>query len=701
MFVLLRGGCMDIVIRNCNCLDLANVKVESGRLNIKYAMNGTGKSTISRALYLNTKGKGELAELTPFKYFGTTDDNFLPSVNGAESIKSVSIFNEDFINQFVFKPDEVVVNSFEIFIKTPKYEQQMADIEKAFSEIKDTFRANKELEQVVTDLHELSDCFGRSKSGYSEAGALHKGVGNGNKIENVPERLESYKPFLQSESNVKWLRWQIGGSEFLNISTKCPYCTLPVEENKSKILAVTEEYDAKSIEHLNKILSVLERLNKYFSDDVNVQLQKITKNKVAISLEEIDYLKTLKSNVDTFKQKLMDLKGMSFYSFKDVTEVVLKIEDLKIKMEYLPSLNSDESQRIASNINKSLDVVLAKAGALQGAINIQKLNIKKTIEDNKKEINTFLKYAGYKYLVDIEEDGEIYKMKLKHEDFAGVVESGMQHLSFGEKNAFSLVLFMYQIISTPVDLIVLDDPVSSFDRNKKYAILDTLFCRVKSFKGKTVLLMTHDLEPVVDMIHNFPDRFQKPLAFFLSSKNGVLSETLITRNDIVTFSKICMEQIGSSCDDVIKLIYLRRYFEVIDDRGGAYQLLSNLFHKRQKPEWRESGEDARVMTESEKLEASQKIKEFILDFDYEQLVCKVNDEDFMISLYKSAGNSYEKLQIFRVIKDGIDLHESDVVTKYVNEAFHIENEYLMQLSPSKYETTPKFIIDECDKSLLV
>jgi hypothetical protein len=52
-----------------------------------------------------------------------------------------------------------------------------------------------------------------------------------------------------------------------------------------------------------------------------------------------------------------------------------------------------------------------------------------------------------------------------------------------------------------------------------------------------------------------------------------------------------------------------------------------------------------------------------------------------------------------MIKDGKKLHESDVIAKYINEAFHIENEYLMQLNPTKYETTPKFIIDECDKSL--
>ena len=43
-----------------------------------------------------------------------------------------------------------------------------------------------------------------------------------------------------------------------------------------------------------------------------------------------------------------------------------------------------------------------------------------------------------------------------------------EHLSYGEKNAFALVLFMYSVLKDNPDLIVLDDPISSFDGNKKF-----------------------------------------------------------------------------------------------------------------------------------------------------------------------------------------------------------------------------------------
>lgn len=47
---------MDIKIMNCNNIDEGNIELIEGRLNIKYAINGTGKSTISKALEATIKG---------------------------------------------------------------------------------------------------------------------------------------------------------------------------------------------------------------------------------------------------------------------------------------------------------------------------------------------------------------------------------------------------------------------------------------------------------------------------------------------------------------------------------------------------------------------------------------------------------------------------------------------------------------------
>lgn len=694
---------MDITIKNCNCLDEAKIQLDEGMLNIKFAINGTGKTTISKAIQLSIKGNDAIKALTPFKYLGI-ENAPEPSVTGAEAIKSVAVFDEAYISQIVFKPDEVINNSFEIFIRTPEYDQRMKQIEESFKIVKETLAKNENLDSVINDLRELSSSFGKSASGYSKSGVMHKGIGNGNKLENIPAGLEPYKALLQSTSNVKWLKWQIGGNEFLNISEDCPYCVTPTgEEKKKTILAVGTEFDSKAIEHLNSILKILNSLSGYFSDDTNEKLKIITTNKSTISDEETNYLKEIKENVDILERKLSNLKSLSFFSFNQVDKVVEKLSDYKIKIEFLQKLDSTKTREIVNSINATLEELLKKATDIQKEIGIHRSNVLKTIQEYKKEIDSFLKYAGYKYSVDIENEKDSYKMKLKHVDSPKTLEKGDQYLSYGERNAFSLVLFMYETLRANPDLIVLDDPISSFDRNKKFAILNALFRGKKSFKDKTVLMLTHDLEPIIDVVHSLSGKFGLSSASFLSEEAGKVKEIPITKQDIITFAEVCRLNLASACDDVIGLVYLRRFYEVTGEKNCAYQLISNLLHKREVPLWIESTIN-RDMTPSEIATATGEITNYheaFKAFDYQQMLSRLIDDNEMLKIYKAAPCNYERLQVYRIINEGKQLHESQVITKFINEVFHIENEYLMQLNPRKYQTTPNFIIDECNEQLAI
>lgn len=687
---------MDVMIWNCNSINEAKITIQENRLNIKYGINGTGKSTVVKAIELATANStGGLSELKPFKYFDQPEDEKNnPLIEGLDSIQSVLTFNEDYVNQFVFKQDEVVENSFEIFIKTKEYDQKMEAIETLVSDIKETFKSDERLEQVITDLRDLYDSFGKAKSGYSAAGRIGKAVGKGNKLENIPETLIPYTPFLQNSQNVQWINWQIKGNQFLDVANDCPYCTSPTEGKKEQILSVSREFDAKSIEHLNKLLETLERLGNYFHPDTNKRIHEIVRNKDGLEKAEINYLVEVKNQIEVLIESLLSLKDISYYSLKEDDKVQNKITSLKINLDLLSHLNSENTSNIVENINHSLDEVVKNIGKLQGQINLQKNVIQKTIQKYNQEINDFLKYAGYDYFVDIEEEENSYKMRLKHRDFSSNIENSSKHLSFGEKNAFSLVLFMYECLSKQPGLIVLDDPISSFDKNKKFAIIEMLFRRQGSFKGKTVLMMTHDFEPIVDMLSTLKAKFQPlPCASFLCNKNGLLSEINIEKDDILSFGQVCKDNIQSSKQDIIKLVYLRRYYEILDNKGDEYHVISSLFHKRTKPSYDTQGSN--LIPDSQLKPAVSNIKEDIPNFDYETILGLINDRENMISIYNSTDNNYEKLQIFRIIYADTQ-HENSVIQKFINETFHIENEYVMQLNPSKYDFIPQYIINECD-----
>src|SRR5688572_1962291 len=96
-----------ITITDCNSITEAQITLRRGSLNIKYGPNGIGKSTIARSLVLNAQGDDALKDLLPFKY-RQGDSAKAPAVVGAGEIKKVLVFDEYYVSQFVFQPDEVV-----------------------------------------------------------------------------------------------------------------------------------------------------------------------------------------------------------------------------------------------------------------------------------------------------------------------------------------------------------------------------------------------------------------------------------------------------------------------------------------------------------------------------------------------------------------------------------------------------------------
>ena len=52
----------EITIRNCNNISATTINLHSNCLNLKFAPNGTGKSTIAKAILL-TANKKDLSEL--------------------------------------------------------------------------------------------------------------------------------------------------------------------------------------------------------------------------------------------------------------------------------------------------------------------------------------------------------------------------------------------------------------------------------------------------------------------------------------------------------------------------------------------------------------------------------------------------------------------------------------------------------------
>lgn len=104
------------------------------------------------------------------------------------------------------------------------------------------------------------------------------------------------------------------------------------------------------------------------------------------------------------------------------------------------------------------------------------------------------------------------------------------------------------------------------------------------------------------------------------------------------------------------------------------------------------------MINDEIIEAEKDVKKIIPEFNYEVEIEKTQNKRTIKELYINSGSNYEKMQLYRIAFN--ENHDNDVIRKFINETFHVENDYLFQLDPREYDTIPQYIIDECDKEMM-
>ncbi|HDR2357205.1 TPA: AAA family ATPase, partial [Enterobacter roggenkampii] len=141
---------MDIEIRHCNNIERARISLIPNKLNIKFAPNGTGKSTLSRAISCAARDDSQgLQALMPFRLRGENPDNAGPVVTAAEGIGDVMCFNEEYVGKFTFQPDELISDSFNILIRNEAHAEREREIEEMTQAIRAVFTDHTELNSLT------------------------------------------------------------------------------------------------------------------------------------------------------------------------------------------------------------------------------------------------------------------------------------------------------------------------------------------------------------------------------------------------------------------------------------------------------------------------------------------------------------------------------------------------------------------------
>lgn len=697
----------NIQIHNCNNIKNGTIRIEPNKLNIKYGINGTGKTTIANAI----KYSVEEDKLQDLQSYYSTDK---ASIEVSPKFNKILVFNEEFINQVVFVEDEVIENSFEVFLKTPDYEAKKRQLDEHLKILREIVVEDSEIVDLKNKLTTINGKFSRTSTGKLSTTGVLKSLLSKQNLYNIPTELESYRPFIENaDNNIAWIDWVNKGDAFDNINC-CPYCSEGLKENhiqKKEIFKKT--YKKKDSQNLKEILELVQELKEFISDEKYNDLIKYIKSEtpddvikmiVGKLTTELDLLISRFDTIGDFGRKNI--------AMADISDIEQQISHMEIPVDIFEIFRGKKLLNIFSRINEKVVQLKGEVLSLKKEMGELKGLLLATINASQMDINDFLKTAGINYEIEIRAEDETNSKTILKQCFSDEksnVENIREHLSWGEKNAFSLILFMYYAHMQNADLIILDDPVSSFDSNKKYAILHRMFKNMGkqqiSLLDKTVLLLTHDFEPITDFIVVGKMSKDNAVASFVWNENGIVAEQMIDPEDDVCIITEEYANIARKSDIniVSRVAFLRKLCELNGRQGEwgeAYEILSCLVHASGIR--RKLANDTYVdMDDTEIERGMSKIKEFIPDFDFEEY----KDSTYTISgiktLYECENNAYLKIQLFRAIceiaGDTIKLSPfDDGWYKFIDETYHIENDYLHYLDILKFNIVPNYISNKVE-----
>lgn len=699
----------NVVIKNCNNIKETSIIIEEGNLNIKFAINGTGKSTIAKALLKKDE------DLSLLKPFGKEE---IPYVECNPNIDNVELFDSDFVNKVVFNGSNVIENAFEVFIKSDKYDEQRNNINILLHELKQKIIGNEELNKLNEQLIKLSSKINYKKEKNTiDSRGMYSSIKTDKNIFNIPKELNKYSLFLSDkEKNILWSEWKNKGKTY-DYGEICPYCAEKFSgDHEKENEAFNSYYSKANVSNLTEFSNIIDNTKTYLNTDNFKKIEKCIKENIPNTDKDLIFTKFM-SEATYLKEKIYNITTFDSYKVEksDISNLSNILLDLKISTNDLEYFNNENLIKSIDIINSSITEMLGKISDLQKEIGKMNSLVISKMSCCKKEINSFLKLAGFNYEFDIVKDGDeknsITVLKYVNSDNEKIQVSDIEkHLSWGEKNAFALVLFMYYALSKNPNLIILDDPISSFDGNKKYAIINRLFCNKgdyeDSFYNKTVLMLTHDFEPIIDFgINHKPTK--ETNMWYLKNNNGIIQEQKINvSSDVLSTIKFYYnESINEDNNIISRICFLRKYLEHISTKKNseenAYNILSSIIH----------GDNLRKKIDDEQYEylsvdeiknGEEWIKQFIKTFDSNKILRDNINNKYILDSYKTETNNYIKIQLFRVYLESSGnrnklKERNSIVLKYIDEIYHIENDYIFSLDLIKFDIIPDFIINSIDE----
>jgi energy-coupling factor transporter ATP-binding protein EcfA2 len=689
---------MELEIKNCKNIESGKLTILENQLNIRYGANGTGKSTLAMAI--ESLYNHEL--ITKMKPFSNAE--LEPKVELLEGVlpDSVKIFNEDYISNHLFIDSSVLDDKrvYEVLIKDTSLDTKKEALLSLFSDIKELC-SKKEITSFISKINSMKSdlTMNNEKDKINGTSKVIKALKDGNCYiaDNIPESLSDYQDLLVSEKRVQWIEWINNGHDF---SDNCPYCREDLKDSFSDVKKeISSRYKKANVKNItsflnelgNNVVDLNESTKQLISDKIN--------NPDGLQTDDTEII-TIYASLYTLIETLEKLCSLSEYDLLNEGETEKLLNDFLSTFNEIDFIKNNELIQILKSLKIKIEELNSKKTDYLKNKGIFDTAIKSKVNNSKKQINDFMQTAGIPYEIDfIDEKTKNPRVVLKHtnSDVSNILES----LSFGEKNAFALMMFLMDVISENTQFIILDDPISSFDENKKYALMHALFLNDedKCLKNRTVLMLTHDFTPIIDL--TYVKKFDNINAKYLQLSENILTEHPITDCHIKNVVQVSKDMsLNHEKPLLSRLIEHRRYLELTKNNDDyQYDLISSVLKLKNVPQIKDNQGRFVDFTEDQINVACNKIKSELdfSDFIYDEVLTCLNDKDYLIDTFDDA-TDFEKINILRILSKAVnDKVGDDVLRKFILESYHIENTMTFQLDPEAFNTVPYYIISACQR----
>ena len=384
--------------------------------------------------------------------------------------------------------------------------------------------------------------------------------------------------------------------------------------------------------------------------------------------EQIESLKTKLIEIHKATEEIQTLikfqnSFTDYNSLREITE--------------LPKI-SNETYNFIPELKATYEALQSNLNEINKTRGVMKSNFRNILSTNKDILNSQLKELGIPYKFEVSNassEDHTASYILNHIENIESVDM-RKSLSYGEKNLVSLLLFLHNEES---NIILIDDPASSYDDFRRSQIFSCIDSCQKKKLHKTILVASHDYAFVRRAVmRKERDNESSNIGsiFFINNQSNKISPIEIKYNDFVNLSVEIPRHIRLSKTSYQKVINLRLYYDIHRlENPNAWHFTSMLLHNESKESIEEQlgkmGTSLSGILENINQELDLDIDETLINCDH-KITEDFSEFEILIHSREELNNSKTHKPVEGSIKNAL------------NDLVHMNDCMLFTLNPYKF-----------------